>query len=199
MNPLLRRLAGGTLLSDGRANEVADAVLKSPRLLPRLLEGLADPDAVVRGRTAHALERISRSRPEWLRPSLDVFLEAAGRDSVPMVKWHLAMLLGALAGSEEEARRVLPALYVFIQEPEGVFVRSWAIVSLCRIGCSYALLRPQIVQRLSPLVRDPRPSIRVKAEKALACLSEGAALPAGWVKSGKPPVTSRPDKRQRSR
>jgi hypothetical protein len=64
MNDLLRLLTGGDLRSDGQANEVADFVMANPSRLNDLLDGLQDINDVVRGRTAHAIERISRTHPE---------------------------------------------------------------------------------------------------------------------------------------
>ena len=61
MNQLLNWLADGDLRSDGSATEVADLVLKNPHLLADLLEGLDEPNEVVRGHTAHALERTQTS------------------------------------------------------------------------------------------------------------------------------------------
>ena len=61
MNALLRKLSGGDLRSDGRANEVAEEVIRTPELLEQLLEGLDEPDDLVRARTVHVMERISRT------------------------------------------------------------------------------------------------------------------------------------------
>jgi hypothetical protein len=61
MNTLLQKLSGGDLRSDGRADEVAEEVTRNPRLLGQLFEGLSEHDDVIRARTAHALERVSRT------------------------------------------------------------------------------------------------------------------------------------------
>ena len=68
MNELLEKLAGGDLRSDGKASEVADEVVANPGLLPQLAEGLDETNDLVRARTAHALERISRKNGEMLQP-----------------------------------------------------------------------------------------------------------------------------------
>ena len=75
MNDLLKQLEGGDLRSDGRANEVAGKVLKGPHLIGKLVEGLSEPDVVVCGRTAHVLERISRTNPEMLQTMQTVILK----------------------------------------------------------------------------------------------------------------------------
>jgi hypothetical protein len=54
-----------------------------------------------------------------------------------MVKWYIAMLLGDLSNTKEAAERVLPTLFRLMSKNEGVFVRSWSVVSLCIIGKKY--------------------------------------------------------------
>jgi HEAT repeat protein len=65
--PLLALLAGGDRRSIGRANQVAAAVLQSPRLFSELIQGLWSTDSLVRMRAADAVEKISRQKPDLLR------------------------------------------------------------------------------------------------------------------------------------
>jgi HEAT repeat protein len=64
MNDLLELLDGGDLRSDGHADEVAGDVIQDPELFPLLFDGLDEENDVVRGRTAHSLEKVSKDRPE---------------------------------------------------------------------------------------------------------------------------------------
>lgn len=83
MNELLRYLTGGDLRSDGNANEVAGLVLDNPDLIGDLLDGLDEPDAVVRARTADALEKVSRDKPEDVHKQLSQLVRPAKSDPVP--------------------------------------------------------------------------------------------------------------------
>jgi hypothetical protein len=65
---LLALFTGGDRRSIGRADEVAAAVLQSPGLFPQLIKGLWSTDSLVRMRAADAVEKISREKPELLRP-----------------------------------------------------------------------------------------------------------------------------------
>jgi len=182
MNKLLQRLEGGSLISDGEANSVADRVTEKPELLSELTKGLDEPDDVVRARTAHALERISRKNPALLEGNLE-FLIKKSSDKVPMVKWHIAMLLGNLSTTQEIGEKVLPVLFRLMQECEGVFVRSWSIVSLCVIGKKYPPLRKQITDEVSRYKDDKSLSIKVKIRKTMSCLNNNQPIPMGWVKN----------------
>jgi len=183
MNDLLFLLTGGDLRSDGRANEVADEVLANPNLFPLLFEGLDETDDVVRGRTSHALEFVSRTRPELLTSHLPQLLDLARKDDVAMVRWHLAMIFANLSIFEEIIDQTLSVLYDLLDDP-AVFVKSWAISSLCIIGKHYPHLRGEIISWIIPLREDYSIAIRTRVAKALTALeNEEEPIPPGWVKS----------------
>ena len=181
MNRLLKRLEGGSLISDGEANLVADQVLENHQLLYALLEGLSQPNDVVRARTAHALERISRTNPALVQRHLDLLLKRSS-DKVPMVKWHIAMLLGNLSTTQEAGEKVLSTLFKLAEASEGIFTRSWSIVSLCIIGKKYPSLRHQILNEVGKY-KDEKLSIKVKIRKTITCLESNEPIPKGWLKA----------------
>ncbi|MFQ5811713.1 MAG: HEAT repeat domain-containing protein [Anaerolineae bacterium] len=183
MNQLLERLTGGDLRSDGQANEVADEVIQYPHLSDKLVEGLNEPDDVVRARTAHALERISRSHPEMLSAHLPQLIEIAKKDEVPMVRWHIVMIFGNLAVFEEKADLMISTLLDLLED-RSTFVKSWSIVSLSVMGREYPSVRGEIISRIRALQNDESVAIRTKVAKALNVLeNEDLPMPAGWLKS----------------
>ncbi len=183
MNDLLLLLAGGDLRSDGQANDVADFVIDNPSRLNDLLEGLQDTNAVIRGRTAHAIERISRTHPEWLIDHLHKFIALTYEDQLPFVKWHLAMTLGNLAVLNKETKAIVNTLLDLVDD-SAVFVKSWAITCLVIIGRRYPDYRQEIIERINGYRNDPSIAVRSKVAKAVHfLLNEDVTLPAGWIKS----------------
>ncbi|KPK93045.1 MAG: hypothetical protein AMJ88_08930 [Anaerolineae bacterium SM23_ 63] len=183
MGQILEWLSGGDLRSDGMSNEAADFVLKSPEMFDELFEGLSASDDVVRGRTADALEKISRTKPELLVERLPKLLQVAEEDHVPMVKMHLAMIFGHLAIYEERHRDLISTL-LFLLDNGSVFARSWAIVSLCILAKKYPEERKQILERIEPIQRDRSIAMRTKARKAVDLLTnKNVPFPKGWIKS----------------
>jgi HEAT repeat protein len=183
MNQILEWLSGGDLRSDGLADEVAAAVLKSPDLFDDLYAGLSESDDVIRGRTADALEKISRQRPDLIAVHLPEVIDLSRSDQVPMVKMHLAMIFGHLALYEELIDILQSALFELLKD-ESVFAKSWAIVSLCIIGRMYPQKSTRIVNRISQLQGDKSVAIRSRAGKALNILTNpSASFPKGWIKS----------------
>lgn len=183
MNQVLQWLSGGDLRSDGVSNEVVEFVLANREVFADLYEGLRAPDEVVRGRAADALEKIARSQPEWVQDHIPDLVEIARTDEVPMVRFHLAMTLGHLAIYQDHIDEISPALLDLLED-DSVFVKSWAIASLCIVGRLYPDKRETIVQRISALQSDNSVAIRTRVCKALLVLTnERAVFPKGWIKS----------------
>ncbi len=183
MNQILSWLSGGDLRSDGMANEAAQFVLDNPYIFEDLFAGLSEPDDVIRGRTADALEKVSRERPELLIEHLQKMVDLAGTDPVPMVKMHLAMIFGHLAVYPRSVEQLVSALFDLLED-ESVFAKSWAIVSLCIIGRKYPQKCPPIINRLSQMQKDRSPAIGSRVKNALIILSDAnAPFPRGWIKS----------------
>ena len=183
MNQILEWLSGGDLRSDGMADEVTAAVLQSPGLFEDLYAGLSESDDVIRGRTADALEKISRQRPDLIVAHLPELVDLSSSDQVPMVKMHLAMIFGHLA-LYEELIDILQSVLFDLIEAESVFAKSWAIVSLCIIGRIYPQKSDRIVNRISQLQADSSIAIRSRAGKALNIMTNpSVSFPDGWIKS----------------
>ena len=183
MNQILEWLSGGDLRSDGLADEVTAAVLQSPGLFEDLYAGLSESDDVIRGRTADALEKISRQRPDLIAAHLPELVDLSSSDQVPMVKMHLAMIFGHLVLYEELIDILQSALFDLL-EAESVFAKSWAIVSLCIIGRIYPQKSDRIVNRISQLQTDSSIAIRSRAGKALNIMTNpSVSFPEGWIKS----------------
>jgi len=183
MNQLLEWLRGGDLRSDGQASEVADLVLQKPQLFDDLYAGLFVTEDVVRGRTAHAVERISRSKPELIVEHLGALIELARQDSLPVVRFHLAMLFGNLLIYEDKVEMILPVLLEMLSD-ESTFTKSWAISSLCILGRRYPHRRGDILKALAPNLSAGSIAVRSRTKKALILLTdESLPLPDGWIKS----------------
>lgn len=183
MNELLTMLSGGDLRSDGRANEVAEQVIRKPKLLGKLAEGLNESNDVVRARIAHALERNSRINPELLRGLLPSLVEIADRDEVPMVKWHIAMILGNMKLTGKELNLATSTLFRLLKD-ESVFAKAWAISSLTLIGRRNPSRRGKIMNEIRACQRERSIAIRTRVRMALDFLNDkNKPISPSWLKS----------------
>jgi HEAT repeat protein len=183
MNHLLEQLQGGTLISDGAANKVADIVLADPALLDKLVEGLKISDDIIRARTAHALERISRFQPHLLKSLLPDLINLAVNDPVPMVRWHIPMIFSNFEISGTDFEIILSVLFRMLKD-NSVFVKNWAVTGLTVFGKKKKFRREEIILNLKALTADPAKSVRSRAAKAIQVLENDSPLPSGWYKSG---------------
>jgi len=183
MNTILDWLSGGDLRSDGAADQVAEVVLQHPALIGDLIAGLDSPNAIIRGRTADALEKIARSQPDLTIGHLPLLLSLLKKDTVPMVRMHLAMMLGHFVGFSEYVNKTIPALMQALDETR-VFTKSWAIVSLCIYARKYPCYWEEIAKKIAELSTDPSKAIQTKVRYAMEILSDDEIpFPKGWVKS----------------
>ena len=183
MNQLLEWLKSGNLTSDGASNEVVRFVKADLNLLDDLVEGLKVDDGVVRGHTADALEKLARSNPERVNKYLPILLQSAEEDNVPMVRWHIAMILGYLSIFQDQVDEITDALIDLLSD-QSVFTQSWAIVSLCIVARLYPAKADQIVNAIAHLKASSSVAIRSKVKNALPILTnDQVSFPKGWIKS----------------
>lgn len=182
MNQLLEKFKGGTLTSDGRADEVVQDVLTQPSLFKFLLEGIRSNDDVIRGRTAHALEKVAHIHPDWFNSHFAEIKKKALDDPIPMVRWHMVMLLTDLA--VDTNHNVVVDTLLTCLEDNSAFVLSWAISGLCILGRRYPARAPEILKALRPLRNVNGTAIRSRASKAIDFLENPVLpIPRGWLKT----------------
>jgi hypothetical protein len=176
-------LAEGDLSSDGVSDEVVAFVLRNLETLPDLVGALELAAPVVRGHAADALEKVARSRPIEVGRYFETYVDAAQQDEVPMVRWHLAMLLGHLSVLDDKREDIGSTLLTMLTD-DSVFVVSWAIASLSILACLDADWHPRIVGAIAPLQGHASTALRTRASKAMAALTDAdKGLPKTWVKS----------------
>jgi hypothetical protein len=183
MNQLLEWLEGGDLTSDGTSDQVASFVLENLFLINDLVEGLEVQDDVVRGRATDALEKVVRSHPQPVSEHLPLLIQSAIEDPVPMVRWHIAMILGHVSMNQKWGDPITDTLISMLQD-KSVFVVSWAIVSLCIVARQYPDRAEEIITAIAPLGDSNSAAIRSKVRNAIPILTNPqAAFPKGWIKS----------------
>jgi len=147
-------------------------------LLEDVVHDLSEPDDVIRPRSAHASEIISRTNQEVLLAVMPRLIDLVTRDPVPIVRWHLAMLFGNIRLAEE-AGRVISTLFRLLED-ESVFVRASAIASLCLLGKRDRRNRARVIRRIKALQDDRGIAIRTRIRKVLDVLeNESKPVPAG--------------------
>ena len=114
------------------------------------MDALRVTDNIVCGHAADALEKVARSSPKALLIHIDEIISRVMHDEVPMVRCHLAMILGYLSFDEEHVEKIMRAL-IYLLDDMSVFVKSWSIVSLCIIARKYPQRCNEILREVTRL------------------------------------------------
>ena len=182
MSEILGWLSDGDLRSDGLADQAAEFILENPQLLDELFEGLYSENPVIRGRTADALEKVARKEPDLFIQRVPELTALVKKETVPMVKMHLAMLFGHLVPCEQRIDEITEVLLHLLKD-ESAFTISWTITSLAIIGVKYPERKELIYDCISRLGENESIAIRTRVRKAFDVLEGDKQFPKGWIKS----------------
>jgi HEAT repeat protein len=164
---LLGMLKGGDRRSIGRADVVARIVMRQPRLLPLLIDGMADPDPLVRMRAADAAEKATRQHPEWLVPHKRRLLGDIAASNQAEVRWHIAQMLSRLRLGGREERQAFQILLHYLED-ESRIVRVSSMQALADLALQDPMLNPRVVPLLKKLTRTGSAAMRSRGRRLLA-------------------------------
>lgn len=163
---LLDTVKGGDRRSVGRVNQVVEAVLREPELLPTLVDGMVHDDPVVRMRAADALEKATRGHPEWLARFKHRLLDEIAAVPQPEVRWHVAQMLPRVPlDTREEARAVRIVLRYL--DDESRIVKTCSMQALAEFASRNRRLQPRVVRILEMATRTGSPAMRSRGRRLL--------------------------------
>lgn len=178
MPDLLEQLAGGDRRTLGRSAEVAAQVLAQPAWIDRLFDGLAEDDAVIRGRAADALEKVSAARPDLIQPYKAELLTQVVAIDDWVVRAHLCQILPRLGGlTPAERRRALATVHGYLADRSSI-VRALALECLVHLSRTAGFSRERktvdaLVLRLT--TAGGTPALRARARKMQRFIQRAAA------------------------
>jgi HEAT repeat protein len=170
MHPILQRLCGDDRRSIGLANEVAAAVLADPAKFRIVFEGLSNDDPLIRMRAADVLEKVTKSRPEFLKPYKRKLLAIASETEQIEVRWHAALMIPRLALSAAQRAAALDILFDYLQDHSSI-VRTCAMDALAQLASGNSHLRVRVLSLLHELVEIGTPAMRARGRKLLQGLN----------------------------
>jgi HEAT repeat protein len=159
-------LAGGDRRSIGQSQTVVDAVLAQPERLAELLALLEHPDPLVRMRAADSAEKVTRDRPQLLRPFTALLLRQLATATQQEMRWHLAQLLPRLALTPDERREAVTRLRGYLTDSSRI-VRACALEALAELARSDETLWPEMMTLIRDEVDADSPAVRARARRLL--------------------------------
>ena len=170
MHKILKMLEGGDRRSIGRSNEAAALALERPNLFDVLVAGMSMEDPLLRMRCADAVEKITTSRPEYLRRHKRRLIGDLSRIEQKEVRWHVAAMLARLRLTPKEQQRVIGILLAYTNDHSSI-VKTLAMQSLADLALRDAALRPLVRLHIEELTAIGTPAMRARGKKLLSELS----------------------------
>jgi len=167
---VLHMLGGGDRRSIGRSNQVVAVIRRQPALFPALLDGMHHADERVRMRAADAVEKLTVTNPEWLRPFKVQLIKLAARAKQQELRRHLAQMLPRLELSRRDRAIVVGILRCYLKD-ESRIVKTFAMQSLTDLAQQDPRLTNLVRPLISSLTRTGSPSMKSRGRKLLLQLS----------------------------
>jgi len=171
MENYLEKLAGGDRRSIGRVDEFVEEELADTSIFRELFTGLIHQDEVIRMRTADAVEKISRQRPDLIEPYKEEIIYDISKIDQQEVRWHWAQIVPRLELNEDERLHVVGILISSLDDQSKI-VNTFAMQALADLIKDDRTLRPAILPLLEEKTRSGSPAVRSRGRKILHDLSE---------------------------
>jgi len=171
MENYLEKLAGGDRRSIGRVDEVVAEVLADTSIFRELFTGLIQQDEVIRMRTADAVEKISRQRPDLIEPYKEEIIYYISKIGQQEVRWHWAQIVPRLELNEDERLHVVGILITSLDDRSKI-VNALAMQALADLIKDDAALRPAVLPHLVEKTLSGSPAVKIRGRKILRELRE---------------------------
>lgn len=164
MNGIIDILADGDLRKIGRVGEVINLVADKPDLFPEVIQAMDHADPGVRGRASDAVEKITRTNPDFLQPHKAFLLEAVKLHTQQEVRWQLAQLIPRLDLSPEEKTQAAGDLFKYLDDPSKI-VQTNSLQALVDLAWEDDQLFQKVKDAVERLADNSSPAVSNRAGK----------------------------------
>ena len=170
MESTYSRLRGGDLRSIGAADEIAREAESNLSVFCELVGGLCVPEGVVRMRCADALEKVTRTHPEYLAPYAKELLKLIDPEQPKELLWHVVQMAPRVAWTGAKLPKVFQAV-------EACLASTSSIVKASAMQALFELTQqaPSKVGEVSALIREllqtGTPAMKARGAKLLRKLA----------------------------
>jgi hypothetical protein len=169
--PLSSLLKRNDRRSIGRANEVADLVLREPRRFRELMKCVWSDDAVLRMRAADAAEKVSAQKPRLLDPFKAELLGLLSEAEQKELRWHLALMIPRLKLTPAERLRACEQFQRYLGDSSSI-VKTFAMQALVDLAQDEPSLHLQVRDLLEQAIRAGTPAMKARARKRVKRFKE---------------------------
>ncbi len=166
MRDILDKLRGGDLRSTGNADAVAEEIATNPELFTAVFNGLYDEDPIVRMRSADAVEKASKMRPEILAGYSSKVLSILRSVEQQEVCWHMAQISPRLDLSKSEEHKIVELLKKLLSHKSKI-VRVSAMDAMASFAERDETIVNEVKEILKLQMKSGVPSVISRGRKLL--------------------------------
>jgi uncharacterized protein with von Willebrand factor type A (vWA) domain len=165
MNTFIKKLSGGDLRSIGSVDAIVKQV-QSQQQFDELFEALFHNDRLIVMRAADAVEKLTQSKPDYLKLHKKSLLRLLKDAKNKELKWHASLLVSRLKLTKSELGKVWEILSNWaLDYKESRIVRVNSIQALFDLSQQVPELREDYELIITQLEREDVPSIRARIRK----------------------------------
>lgn len=173
MKPIIKKLAGGDFRSIGKSNEVVEQVLANPKIFDDVFSGFFESDSIVRMRTADAVEKITKQRPELLQKYKKTILEQVANIQQQEVQWHVAQIIPRLNLTKSEVTKAQTILDRYLRVTNSNIVRVMSLQAMADLATQGKIGKENVIRGIEEYTEMVNtPSVRARARKLLKQLGK---------------------------
>ena len=164
MSDVVNILKDGDLRTVGKVSEVVSLIADQPEVFPELVQAMAHADPGIRMRASDAVEKISRTQPDYLQPHKTFLLKQVAESDQQEVRWHLAQIIPRLDLSPEDRIGAAEELFAFLDDPSKI-VQTNALQALVDLAWEDDDLFPRVRDAVESLAEEGSPAVSNRAGK----------------------------------
>jgi hypothetical protein len=128
-------------------------------------------DPLVSMRAADAVEKISISRPDFLRPFWAELLGLAEETSQQELRWHLALIMPRLQLATSSRKRAVETLRRYLDDKSSI-VKTCAIQALTELSFGNPAMEKEMVEMLEHFRLTGTAAMKARSRKLLQQLQK---------------------------
>jgi hypothetical protein len=165
MSGIRQKLSGGTRTSIGSADQVIQALLKSPSGLPEIYELFLDSDAVVAMRASYVAMRVAEQSPGSVTPFAKDLIKNLGRYTQQEVRWHIPQLFSHIELSTAQRRKVYEVFMDWAETDKSKIVGYYCLQTAADFAEIDETLLRDFIPRLRNANKNGAKSIQNRCKK----------------------------------
>ena len=171
MDDIIAKLKEGDLRTIGNVPDLVEMIIDDPGLFDVVIRGMTHSDPGVRMRASDAVEKITRSFPDYLGPHKAFLLTEVMQQTQREVRWHLAQIIPRLELSTNERVKTAKALFEFLED-ESKIVQTNALQALVDLAWEDDQLFSEVKTAVEELSVSGSPAVRNRAGKLLSSFQD---------------------------